>query len=292
MEARIAAAAARLLGEAPRAVRAVGGGDVCHAFRVELADGRRLFAKSPRAQRPGMLEEEARGLAWLGEARALPVARVVAVGEATEGLPALLLLEWIEPGRPRHDFDECLGRGLAALHRAGAPRFGLARDNWIGPLPQSNRPSDDWARFYGQQRLAPLLAQVRDAGRLPRSVAKRAEALLVRLPARVGPPEPPARLHGDLWRGNVLVSAAGEPVLVDPAVYGGHREVDLAMMRLFGGFSPACFDAYAEAAPLAPGHAERVPLYQLYPLLVHVALFGGGYASSFADALARCEARG
>jgi fructosamine-3-kinase len=282
-------AARRALGEAPVECRPIGGGDVCLAFRLELAGGVAAFAKTPRAPRPGLLTAEADGLAWLAEARALRVPRVLGVAEADAGVPALLVLEWIE-SRPRGaGFDARLGRGLAALHAAGAPCFGAERDNWIGPLPQPNAPRASFARFWAEQRVLPLVRRAREAGRVGADLAARAERLCDRMEALAGPTEPPARLHGDLWAGNVIADERGEPCLVDPAPYGGHREVDLAMLRLFGGPGAACFAAYAEATPLAPGHAARAALFQLYPLLVHVNLFGSTYVAAFEAALARCE---
>jgi fructosamine-3-kinase len=191
-----------------------------------------------------------------------------------------LALEWIARGRPAAGHDEALGRGLAALHQAGAPAFGLAEDNFIGSLPQRNGHADWWPDLYGERRLEPLARMAVEDGRLAPAFLGDLERLRARLPDLCGPPEPPARLHGDLWGGNAMTDAAGAPVLIDPAVYGGHREVDLAMMRLFGGFSATVFAAYDEAHPLAAGHEDRVELYQLYPLLVHVVLFGGGYARS------------
>ena len=264
--------------------RPVAGGDVNRATRVDLADGRCLFVKHRPGAPGGMYRAEADGLAWLSEANALRLPRVVAVGE---GEPAFLALEWVERGRPGPGHDERLGRGLAALHRAGAPGFGLARDNWIGPLSQPNGPCPTWPEFYATRRLAPMARAAAERGRLPARALAGVERLASRLEDLCGPPEPPARLHGDLWGGNAMSDAAGEPVLVDPAVYGGHREVDLAMMRLFGGFSERVFAAYAEDFPLAPGHEDRVALYQLYPLLVHVALFGGAYAGSVERMLGR-----
>lgn len=270
-EASLRGALGALLGTEVAALCELAGGDVCAAWQVTLASGDRCFAKRPRRETPGMPDCEARGLAWLAEAGALRVPAVRATSES------ILVLEWIESGPPGDGFDEALGRGLAALHRAGAEHCGFEADNFIGPLPQSNTPGSDWAEFYARERLEPQLRRAREAGRLSAAFARRAAPLLDRLAAVAGPPEPPARLHGDLWGGNCMVDARGDPVLVDPAVYGGHREVDLAMMRLFGGFSQRVFDAYAEVAPLAEGAAERVPLYQLYPRLVHLNLFGGSY---------------
>ncbi|MGD9695080.1 MAG: fructosamine kinase family protein [Thermoleophilia bacterium] len=281
----LAAAVAAAAGSQVAATAPVGGGDVSRALRVRLADGRDLFVKHRAGAPAGMYGAEAEGLAWLAGAGALRTPRVVAAVD--EGPVPFIAMEWIERGAPAPDHDERLGRGLAALHLAGAPRFGLDRDNLIAVLPQPNGPAADWPEFYARRRLRPLARRAVDDGTLPASVLSDLEALEARLPDLCGPPEPPSRLHGDLWSGNAIVDAAGLPVLIDPAVYGGHREVDLAMMRLFGGFSARVFAAYDEAHPPAPGHRDRVDLYQLYPLLVHVALFGGGYVGRFRAALAR-----
>jgi fructosamine-3-kinase len=257
---------------------AVAGGDINRAERMALADGRELFVKHREGAPAGMYAAEAAGLAWLARAGALRTPAVVAVGDGRP--PRFLALEWIPRGRPAPDHDEALGRGLAALHLAGPEAFGLAEDNFIGSLPQANEPAGSWPEFYAERRLQPMARAAVDAGSLPPAFLDGLERLRPRLPDLCGPPEPPARLHGDLWGGNAMTDAAGAPVLIDPAAYGGHREIDLAMMRLFGGFGPAVFAAYAEAHPLAPGHEDRIELCQLYPVLVHVVLFGGGYARS------------
>ncbi len=258
-----------------RALRAtpVAGGDINRALRVETADAGVLFIKHHPHAPAGMFHAEARALAWLAQAGALRVPAVVWAGD--DGLA----LEWIEPGIPAADHDERLGAGLAALHRAGAPCFGADEDGFIATIAQSNRPTPTWARFYGERRITPLVRAAVDGGLLDHEIVPAAERLCARLPDLLGPDEPPARLHGDLWSGNATTGPAGDPVLVDPASYGGHREMDLAMMELFGGFGPRVRAAYDEAWPPAPGEAERRPLHQLHPLLVHTVLFGGGYAT-------------
>ncbi len=271
---------ARALGPV-RDARSIGGGDISEAWRVELGDGRAIFVKTNEGADPEMFPREAEGLAWLGEARALRVPEVLAVSAD------YLALELVEPGRRAPDFADRLGRGLAALHRFGAEGFGWREDNFIGSLPQENDREPDWASFYVRRRLEPQLRMAIDGGRASRELRRGLERLFARMDALVGPGEPPARLHGDLWSGNCHVGEDGAPVLIDPAVYGGHREIDLAMMQLFGGFSDRVFAAYDEAYPLASGWRERVPLYQLYPLMVHVNLFGGGYSSSVERILAR-----
>lgn len=273
-----------LLGLVVRSVARVSGGDINDAFELGLADGRSVFLKTNARAPLSMFAAEAAGLEFLREARALRIPEVLAFSPASEG-PAFLLLEFIRSARARSDYDVALGRGLAALHRFGAASFGFEQGNFIGRLEQDNRVHASWAEFYREQRLEPQLRSAEAAGRAPLELRRKFQQLFEKLPELVGDPEPPARLHGDLWSGNVHVDEHGAPCLIDPAVYGGHREVDLAMMRLFGGFSERVFAAYAEAFPLAHGHAERVQLYQLYPLLVHLNLFGGGYLGSLQHAL-------
>ncbi|MFW6049609.1 MAG: fructosamine kinase family protein [Myxococcota bacterium] len=287
MNADTREAVGRALGSDVTRVDPLAGGDINDAFRVRLGDGRQVFVKTNDRAPRAMFPAEAAGLAWLAEAGALRVPEVLAVSAEDGADPAFLALEYLSPGRRQPGFDEALGHGLAALHRFGAPGFGLDRPNFIGRLPQDNTPETDWPTFYRERRLLPQLRMAQRRGLVTDRMQSGFDRLFARLEHLVGPPEPPARLHGDLWGGNLHAGDRGEPALVDPAVYGGHREMDLAMMRLFGGFGPRVFDAYAEAHPLAPGHEDRVPLYQLYPLMVHVNLFGGGYVGSVEQALAR-----
>lgn len=285
MTAGLEDAVGRALGAPVESLRPLGGGDINEAFEARLAGGRTVFVKTnPRAPR-AMFPAEARGLAWLDEAEAIRIPKVLAVSTEHGDETPFLALEMIEPGRRVSGFDEELGRGLAALHRFGAPSFGLDFDNFIGRLPQSNATADDWPSFYRERRLEPQLRMAVERGLASKRMRRGFDELFGKLEAIVGDPEPPARLHGDLWGGNLHVDDAGHPCLIDPAPYGGHREVDLAMMQLFGGFGGAVFDAYDEAFPLQPGWRDRVPLYQLYPLLVHVNLFGSGYVGSVERAL-------
>jgi len=217
----------------------------------------------------------------------LRAANAIRIPEVLATTERFLVLEWIPLGSPANDFDDQLGRALAKLHRASPNTMGLDHDNFIGSLPQLNTPCDAWSEFYRTRRLEPQLARATDAGLLPPKTRRSFTRLMAGLHEFLGPPEPAARLHGDLWGGNLICDDAGRPCLIDPAVYGGHREVDLAMMRLFGGFSSRVFAVYEEAFPLAPGHAERVSAYQLYPLLVHLNLFGAGYLPNLDAALAK-----
>jgi fructosamine-3-kinase len=257
-----------------RDVRPVGGGDINDVYRVDLKDGTRAFVKTRAGVAPGEYATEADGLRWLAEAGGLPVPEVLGVADDA------LVLEWIDEGRAGD--EAVLGRGLATIHAAGAPTFGASGDSAgvaarplrISRLRLPNDAAPGWPTFYARNRLAPLLHDV------PASTARAVERVIERLPELAGPDEPPARLHGDLWTGNVLWAADARPWLIDPAAYGGHREVDIAMLKLFGAPGARFHDAYEDVQPLAPGHEERVGLWQLFPLLVHAALFGGGYAAS------------
>ena len=287
IDAQLEHALRYVLGGAIKRAQRLSGGDINEAFELELSSGARVFLKTNARASPGMFPAEARGLDFLRAAGELRVPEVLAVSSGQPDEPSFLVLELLAPGQPCADFDERLGRGLARLHRFGAPRFGLDHDNFIGSLGQSNATHDSWAEFYWNERLEPQLARAVAGGLASGRLRDGFARLAGRLANLVGAEEPPARLHGDLWAGNLHVDEQGAPCLIDPAVYGGHREMDLAMMRLFGGFAESVFRAYEQEWPLAPGHAERIALYQLYPLMVHVNLFGGGYVESVARGLAR-----
>jgi fructosamine-3-kinase len=287
MDGRLRAKLTAELGSPVLHVHAAASGDINQTFGIELGDGRKLFVKTHHSPPAGMYICEARGLRWLAEAHALRVPEVLLATDADQEGTACLVLETIEPGRRGASFDEVLGSGLARIHRTGAAGFGLDHDNYLALLPQHNATLPSWPRFYAERRLAPQTELANRSGRITAKLTRQLEALCAKLETLVGPPEPPARLHGDLWSGNLLCDTQGDPCLIDPAAYAGHREIDLAMMRLFGGFSERVFAAYHAAYPLAPGYRERVPLYQLYPLLVHVNLFGGHYASQVEQLIAR-----
>lgn len=273
---------AALLGQGVIAAEPVGGGDVADAYRVRLAGGGLVFAKAHRTAPPGFFSTEAAGLAWLRDAGAVPMPEVLAVSDD----PAVLVLEWIEPGRPQPTTEAELGRALAALHHTGTPSFGRQDRRRTGSRGLPNDPWPTWAEAYAVNRLLPLARLTADAGALSPAAVRDLETVAGRLGELGGPEEPPARLHGDLWAGNRLVGEGGVSWLVDPAAHGGHREFDLAMMRLFGGFGDACFAAYQEVAPLSEGWRERVPLHQLAPLAVHALKFGGPYGAATERALA------
>jgi fructosamine-3-kinase len=276
------AAVTAALAVAVAAVERLGGGCVSAASKVSLSDGRVVFAKSGAGMPVGLLSVEAEGLAWLRQAGAVSVPAVLAVTDE------VLVLEWVEPGNRTATTDERLGRGLAALHKAGAATFGWHRDGFIGSIAQRNTPpTDDWPTFWMTRRIEPLARVAKERGAIEPGVLDLVDRLGHRLAALAGPEEPPARLHGDLWSGNVHIDRDGEPWLIDPAAYGGHREVDLAMLHLFGAPAPALVDAYHEAFPLADGWQERLRLWQLEPLLTHAVMFGGSYGGSARATLAR-----
>jgi fructosamine-3-kinase len=290
----LAAALAAVLGRAVARLDPVAGGDLNDAHAATLADGARVFVKTsgdPAAA--GSFAAEAAGLRWLAQAGALAVPEVLAVADPPDpSAPRFLALAWVDAGAGGAGpaADEALGRGLAALHAAGAPAFGggpAGATLRIGPLALPNATADDWPSFYAARRLEPLARLARDRGALPADAPALLDRLIARLPVLAGPPEPPARVHGDLWSGNVLVDRERRPWLIDPAAHGGHRELDLAMLRLFGGPSARCFAAYEEVAPLAPGAAERVALWQLAPLLLHAALFGPSWGARATEVLRR-----
>lgn len=280
--ARMGAVAKRvesLLGSAVVATTPVAGGDICTATRVRLSDGSSALVKT-RPQAPDdFFATEAQGLRWLGEAAGVAVPDVLAAETDC------LVLSWVEPGRPNAEAAERLGRDLATTHRFGADAFGAEHDGYIGTLPLPNRPAETWPEFFATRRVLPYLQLARDRGAVSAEQVEAVEGVVRRITELAGPAEPPARLHGDLWSGNVLWGQDGRARLVDPAAHGGHRETDLAMLALFGlPQLPRVLDAYQEEAPLAEGWEERVPLHQLFPLLVHACLFGGGYGARAADA--------
>lgn len=278
---RLGAAVSRVLGVEVDGLTSVAGGSICEAARVRLADGRTMFAKWGGDLPDGLLEVEAEGLRWLRAADAAEVPAVEAVA------PDVLVLEWIEPGAVRARTGEQLGRGLAGLHRAGAPGFGWYRPGFIGTVPQDNAPADTWPAFWISRRIEPLARRALQRRTVDGTVSGLVGQLSDRIDRLAGPPEPPARVHGDLWSGNVHVDSDGSPWLVDPAPYGGHREVDLAMLHLFGQPPRGFVEAYEELGPLAEGWRERLALWQLEPLLVHAVLFGGHYGSSVRAVLDR-----
>ncbi|MFK4104952.1 fructosamine kinase family protein [Streptomyces sp. NPDC019531] len=265
-------AAARLTGRTATAERPLSGA----LAEVTLDDGRAVMVK--RADTLEAARAEAAGLRWLAEAGSVRVPTVH--GQDTHWL----VTDLVPRGRPSGNAAVELGRGLAALHATGAPAFGAGppggpREAYIGRAPMRNVEGADWAEWYAEHRVLPYLRLAVDGGTIDGGEAPVIERLCGRLPGLAGPAEPPSRLHGDLWNGNILWGADGDAWLIDPAAHGGHRETDLAMLHLFGcPHLDEVLRGYERTAPLADGWADRIGLHQLFPLLVHAVLFGRGYA--------------
>ena len=280
----VAGRAEQLLGSAVVATAPVAGGDIAPPVKLRLSTRRPAFLKTLASAPPQFFEREAAGLRWLGEATAdggVAVPEVLAVDHDC------LILAWVEPGRPNAEAAGTFGRALAATHRAGADAFGAPDDGYIGRLPLLNRTLPTWAEFYAERRIAPYLKVLRDKDIVTADEAATVEAAVAR-GAQIVPEEPPARLHGDLWNGNVLWAGEDRSFVIDPATYAGHREVDLAMLALFGlPQLQLVMSAYDEAAPLADGWEDRIGFHQLFPLLVHACLFGGQYGARAARVAAR-----
>jgi fructosamine-3-kinase len=283
----VAQRAEQLLGSAVVATAPVAGGDVSTAVKLRLSSGRTALLKTLHPAPPHFFEREAAGLAWLAK-----VTDGVTTPEVLAVDADCLIMEWIEPHRPSADAATGFGRALAHTHAAGATSFGLDEtafggstgagaprvDGWIGKLPLGNRPLPTWAEFWVERRITPYLKIARDRGQITAEDAATVERAAA-ITAQVVPEEPPARLHGDLWNGNVLWTT-NHVVAIDPAAYAGHREVELAMLALFGlPQLPHVLAAYQEVTPLADGWEDRVAFHQLFPLLVHACVFGGQYGA-------------
>ena len=294
----VAGEVARLTGLSVREARVVGAQHGYQHLMITLSGGRRAFAKATSGQVgasdpdralsadvAAAFAAEANGLRWLAEAAAVPVPEVLAVG------PEALVISMIPPGQATPEAAFQFGTDLARLHAAGADGFGAPWPGLIASLPLDNtRDAGDWPQWYAQRRLLPFLSRAVDAGALRSEDARLVEAVIDRIGSLAGPPEPPSRIHGDCWAGNVLWSG-GRGWLIDPAAHGGHRETDLAMLELFGcPHYDAVLTGYQRVRSLRPGWRKRIGLHQLFPLLAHVVLFGGGYAQQAHLAASTVEA--
>jgi len=273
----IARRAEDLLGAPVIATAPVAGGDICTSNRLRLNDGRSVLIKTLPHPPEGFFEAEARGLRLLAVDGGACVPEVLAVAEDC------LILPWIEPGKVTPDAASAFGRQLASTHAATLPSYGLESDGFIGRLPLPNASTPTWAEFYAVRRVLPYLKLARDRSAIEPEGAAAIEHAVGRF-TELLPDEGPARVHGDLWSGNVIWGLDGQVWVIDPAAYAGHREVDLAMLSLFGLPSlERVLGAYREAAPLADGWEDRLRLHQLFPLLVHACLFGGSYGARAAE---------
>ena len=267
----IARRAEELLGAAVISTAPVAGGDICTANRLRLNDGRSVLIKTHPHPPEGFFEAEAHGLRWLAVDGGVPVPEVLGAADDC------LIIPWIEPGKVTPEAAATLGRQLAVTHAAPASSYGLESDGYIARLPMPNGTAPTWPEFYAVRRVLPYLKLAHDRGAVEPEGAEAIEKVVGRFTTLLID-EGPARLHGDLWSGNVIWGQDGRAWLIDPAAYAGHREVDLAMLSLFGLPSlDRVLDAYREAVPLTDGWQDRLALHQLFPLLVHACLFGGSY---------------
>lgn len=273
------------LGLAPLSYEAVHGGDINRTYLLS-ASGQRYFLKLNDAAKGDMFEKEKTGLELLRSIQAISVPEPYLSGEYNGEI--YLLMEFMGKGSASPGFWQRFSAALARLHRQTAPVFGLDHDNYIGSLPQPNKPAGSWSQFYTEYRILHLCQVANAQGKCDTSMVQMAEQVCRKLDD-IFPTEPPSLLHGDLWSGNYMIAEDGSPCVYDPAVYYGHREMDIGMSLLFGGFDKTFYDHYNEQWPMEKGWPQRVELTQLYPLLVHLVLFGGHYHASVARILQKYQ---
>ncbi len=264
----------------------VSGGCINNGGQLITNEGA-FFVKYNDARFPNMFEKEARGLQVLKEADAIRIPEVYGTGSTNNNI-IFIILEWIETGSRQSHFWDAFGEQLAKMHMFSNATFGLDFDNYIGSLPQYNNQHDDWPTFFQEERIERQIAIGQENGKLNDQIIKDIRGLYPKLKT-IFPEESPALLHGDLWGGNFMVGPEGEPVLIDPAVYYGHREMELAFTQMFGGFSQRFYEAYGHHNPLKEGFNKRKDLYNLYPVLVHVNLFGGPYLEDLKQIIKQFE---
>ncbi len=260
------------------------GGSINDAFELKTSNGQYLLKVNHASRYPGMFEKEVNGLILLRHSESIDIPRPLFTGIIEDR--SFIVMELIKPSGQSKEFWKMFGQGLARMHQISHDLFGFYEDNYIGSLEQSNLQHETWAEFFIQERLEPLLMKARDLGEMDSESVRRFDKLFHSIDSFF-PVEKPSLLHGDLWSGNYMSNEKGEPVIFDPAVYYGHREMDIAMSRLFGGFSTEFYSSYNDSFPLEKAWEERLEICNLYPLLVHVILFGGGYAGSVKQTLRR-----
>jgi fructosamine-3-kinase len=260
------------------------GGSINNAYRLETDDGYFFMKYNLASAYPGMFEQEALGLELLRNAGAVRVPEVI--DHSDDGTYSFIILEYLDPAGKTANFWEDFGHKLAALHRHKGENFGLDHDNYIGSLKQYNDEYDNWVDFFREQRLLIQMEMAASSGLLPGRIKDAFESLFRQLES-IFPNEPPCLIHGDLWSGNYHVDENGQACIIDPAVYFGSREMDIGMSQLFGVFGGNFYDAYNETWPMEPGWRERIEICNLYPLMVHVNLFGSGYLGSVESILSK-----
>lgn len=272
-------------------IQPVSGGCINSAFRLETSFGY-FFLKYNQAQKQEMFEAEKNGLELLSKYSPIRIPKVIGngiheiIGNRVHDQKAYLLLEWVEKGAQSTDFWVDFAQNLAKQHRVTQSKFGLDHNNFIGSLSQINIPNNTWSDFFILKRLEPQIKLARNGNLIDSTTLSQFEVLFTKLDHLI-PKEQPALLHGDLWSGNFMCGKDGKAVIFDPAIYYGHRETELAFTQLFGGFSPEFYQLYHESFPLEPGFDERLDIHNLYPLLVHVNLFGSSYLSGIKQTLKR-----
>lgn len=257
-------------------IQTVPGGCINEAAKVTTGKGNFFIKWNSASKYPGMFEAEARGLELLRAAGKIYIPKVAFTDIIEE--TSFLILEWVEPGKRDKDFWSDFGSSLALMHQKTNNKFGLDHDNYIGSLHQSNKRHNTWSGFFIEERLEPQLKLAKNSNKIDNTIIKKFNSLYKEL-EEIFPSEKPALLHGDLWNGNYMTSPEGKACIFDPSVYYGHREMDIAMARLFGGFDQEFYKAYNEQYPLEKGWQDRLDICNLYPLLVHINLFGGSYLS-------------
>jgi protein-ribulosamine 3-kinase len=260
------------------------GGCINHCGIIHMDKGKYFLKWNNASAFLNMLQLEKKGLGILLESKTIRVPKTFEAGQAADF--QYLVMEVISSSPRQPQYWRVFGEQLARLHQCSSTAFGLDEDNYIGSLPQKNTCANSWIDFFIDNRLNFQLQVASKSGLISSSTVKQFEQLYPKLSSLL-PNEKPALLHGDLWGGNIMVDESGLPCVIDPAVYYGHREVDIAMTMLFGGFDMSYLKSYNEVYPLSPGFKERLPIYNLYPLLVHVNLFGSGYVSQVKSVLAQ-----
>ena len=277
----------KILSESFKCISSISNSYFADTHKIEFDSGKKYFLKLSKLKNLRLLSSEAEGLDELRKLKVISVPEIVALDQD------YLLLEWIERGDYNTDSGlEKLGSQLAEMHRIPGLKFGYKNDNYIGGSPQCNIPSilgsENWVSFYTENRLKFQLELADKNGYVTPEIRNLMESLMIKMPELLsGTEENPSLLHGDLWSGNYIIDISGKPWLIDPAVYYGHREADLAMTSLFGGFSDVFYSAYKSEFQISPGYADREPLYQLYHLMNHLNLFGKGFYKQILTVLKR-----
>lgn len=265
-------------------VKSIGGGSINQTFQLQVNNGLQFFCKLNKAHPfPHLFLKEKRGLDILRTTGAIAVPQVILFSQHEDH--QFLLLEWIESGVKDKNFFSLFGQQLAALHSHTQPLFGFDEDNYMGSVPQQNKPAADWCTFFTQQRLQPMVKACTDKGLLTKTDHLLFEGLYQKLPQTFNATQLPSLLHGDLWSGNYMCNAGNQPVLIDPAVYYGHPAIDLGMTTLFGALDKTFYESYHYHAPLPANHLEQWRICNLYPLLIHLFLFGKSYYGSVQQTL-------